>query len=568
MSNDMDLLSELPLLERLPTPDRLRAAKKRRTQQLKKWAQYEKEMQNKKRKTDKKKNGGNHQRISFAPNVTLLEASSRNDIEEVNLLLKNNVNPDLCNEDGLTALHQSCIDNFEEMVKLLLDHGTNVDAKDNELWTPLHAAATCRHTNLVKILIERGADLLAVNADGNMPYDQCDDDRTLELIETAMVNQGITQEKVDQTRTAVERQMIEDIKEGIQDGTDLDARDAQGATLLHIVAANGYCTVAELLLEHGAKVNIKDHDGWEPLHAAACWGQMQIAELLTAHGASLGAKTHSKETPIDLCDDEEFKVLLRQLKHKHDSILKSQSKNKSSLCRRTSSAGSRGTVVRRASVSDRNNLYRKECEQEAIIWQQVGQKEMEREIASSDGEDMESSKDQENLTPNLSSEPPKSLTEEVESADKSADIGGRSSPPVPTPASQRSSANTESTGTSPGAGRVNGQVLLGDRRPASSPQPSRDRTCQTLSELKRQRAAAKLKKQMSQEAPLANGLGSIWESDQLQAKSGPLGSRTSPVSSNGNSLYCYQPSGDPPLLRLKAPLEEPDAKGQGCCRIV
>ncbi|XP_038659523.1 protein phosphatase 1 regulatory inhibitor subunit 16B [Scyliorhinus canicula] len=564
MSNDMDLLSELPLLERLPTPDRLRAAKKRRTQQLKKWAQYEKEMQNKKRKTDKKKNTGNHQRISFAPNVVLLEASSRNDMEEVNLFLKNNVNPDLCNEDGLTALHQSCIDNFEEMVKLLLDHGTNVDAKDNELWTPLHAAATCRHTNLVKILIERGADLLAVNADGNMPYDLCDDDRTLELIETAMVNQGITQEKVDQTRTAVERQMIIDIREGIQDGTDLDARDAQGGTLLHIVAANGYCTVAELLLEHGAKVNIKDHDGWEPLHAAACWGQMQIAELLTAHGASLGAKTHLKETPIDLCDDEEFKVLLRQLKHKHDSILKSQSKNKSSLCRRTSSAGSRGTVVRRASVSDRNNLYRKECEQEAIIWQQMEQKEMERELASSDGEDKESSKDQENLTPNLSSSPPKSLTEEVESTEKSADIGGKSSPPVPAPASQLSSANTESTGTSPGAERANGQVLPGDRRPASSPQPSRDRTCQTLSELKRQRAAAKLKKQMSQEAPLANGLGSIWESDQLQAKSGPLGSRTS----NGNSLYCYQPSGDPPLLRLKAPLEEPDAKGQGCCRIV
>ncbi|XP_078092289.1 protein phosphatase 1 regulatory inhibitor subunit 16B [Mustelus asterias] len=568
MSKDMDLLSELPFLERLPTPDRLRAAKKRRAQQLKKWAQYEKEMQNKKRKTDKKKSPGNQRHISFAPNVTLLEASSRNDVEEVRLFLKNNVNPDLCNEDGLTALHQSCIDNFEEMVRLLLDHGTNVDAKDNELWTPLHAAATCRHTNLVKILIERGADLLAVNADGNMPYDLCDDDRTLELIETAMVNQGITQEKIDQTRTAVERQMIIDIREGIEAGTDLDTRDPQGATLLHVVAANGYCTVAELLLEHGAKVNIKDHDGWEPLHAAACWGQMQIAELLTAHGANLSAKTNLKETPIDLCDDEEFKVLLRQLKHKHDSILKSQSKNKSSLCRRTSSAGSRGTVVRRASVSDRNNLYRKECEQEAIIWQQMGRKEMEKEIASSDGEDKESSKDQENLTPNLPSETQENMTEEPELTAEAADVGGKSSPLVSTPTSQRSSASTESARTSPAAERANGQALLNEGRPAPSPQPNRDRNCQTLSELKRQRAAAKLKKQVSQDAALANGLGSIWEGDQLRPKGDLVGSRTSEVSSNGNSLCHYQPSGDPPLLRLKAPLEESEAKGQGCCRIV
>uniref|UniRef100_UPI00398F8957 protein phosphatase 1 regulatory inhibitor subunit 16B-like n=1 Tax=Pristiophorus japonicus TaxID=55135 RepID=UPI00398F8957 len=563
MSSHMDLLTELPFLERLPTPDRLRVARKRRAQQLKKWAQYEKEMQHKKRKTDKKKSTGHHRQVSFAPNVTLLEASSRNDIEEVSLLLKKNLNPDLCNEDGLTALHQSCIDNFEEMVRVLLDHGTNVDATDNELWTPLHAAATCRHTNLVKILIERGADLLAVNADGNMPYDLCDDDRTLELIELAMVNQGITQEKVDQTRIATEQQMIVDIGEAIQAGADLNARDAQGATLLHVVAANGYCTVAELLLEHGAKVNMKDHDGWEPLHAAACWGQMQIAELLTAHGASLNAKTHLKETPIDLCDDEEFKVLLRQLKHKHESILKSQGKHKSSLSRRTSSAGSRGTVVRRASVTDRNNLYRKECEQEAIIWQQMGRKE----ILSSDGEDKESSKDQENVTPNLSSISQKSVTEQVESTERSADTGEKS-PPVSTPASQQSSSNTDPSRTSSTTERANGQVILDDREPAPSPQLGRDGTCQTLSELKRQRAAAKLKKQMSQEASPANGLGSISESGQPQPKSSPVGSRTSVASSNGNSLYHSQFSGDPPLLRLKAPLEEPGTKGQGCCRIV
>ncbi|PKU33374.1 protein phosphatase 1 regulatory inhibitor subunit 16b isoform x2 [Limosa lapponica baueri] len=70
-------------------------------------------------------------------------------------LLKSNISPDLCNEDGLTALHQCCIDNYEEIVKLLLNHGANVNAKDNELWTPLHAAATCGHINLVKILIQQ-----------------------------------------------------------------------------------------------------------------------------------------------------------------------------------------------------------------------------------------------------------------------------------------------------------------------------------------------------------------------------------------------------------------------------
>lgn len=35
-----------------------------------------------------------------------------------------------------------------------------------------------------------GADLLAVNADGNMPYDLCEDEATLELLEIVMAQQG------------------------------------------------------------------------------------------------------------------------------------------------------------------------------------------------------------------------------------------------------------------------------------------------------------------------------------------------------------------------------------------
>lgn len=101
----------------------------------------------------------------------------------VRRLLKKGVNPDSTNEDGLTALHQCCIDDNEEMMKLLIEFGANVNAEDSEKWTPLHAAATCGHLHLVKNLIARGANLLAVNADGNMPYDICEDEKTLDCIE-------------------------------------------------------------------------------------------------------------------------------------------------------------------------------------------------------------------------------------------------------------------------------------------------------------------------------------------------------------------------------------------------
>ncbi|XP_029392018.1 protein phosphatase 1 regulatory inhibitor subunit 16B isoform X2 [Mus pahari] len=346
MASHVDLLTELQLLEKVPTLERLRAAQKRRAQQLKKWAQYEQDLLHRKRKHERKRStGGRRKKVSFEASVALLEASLRNDAEEVRYFLKNKVSPDLCNEDGLTALHQCCIDNFEEIVKLLLSHGANVNAKDNELWTPLHAAATCGHINLVKILVQYGADLLAVNSDGNMPYDLCEDEPTLDVIETCMAYQGITQEKINEMRAAPEQKMISDIHCMIAAGQDLDWIDGQGATLLHIAGANGYLRAAELLLDHGVRVDVKDWDGWEPLHAAAFWGQMPMAELLVSHGASLSARTSMDEMPIDLCEEEEFKVLLLELKHKHDVIMKSQLRHKSSLSRRTSSAGSRGWCV-------------------------------------------------------------------------------------------------------------------------------------------------------------------------------------------------------------------------------
>ncbi|KAK6471714.1 protein phosphatase 1 regulatory inhibitor subunit 16B-like [Huso huso] len=539
MANHLDLLSELQYLEKAPSLERLRTAQKRRNQQLKKWAQYEKEMQSKKRKADRKRNAPQlpRKRVSFTASVALLEASTRSDAEEVRYLLRNNVDPNLCNDDGLTALHQCCIDNYEEIAKILLNRGANVNARDNELWTPLHAAATCGHASLVKVLIQQGADLLAVNSDGNMPYDLCEDDPTLDIIEMAMANRGITQEMINEMRVAVEKRMISDIQELLQSRQDLSKTDEQGVTLLHIAAANGYIQAAELLLEQGARVDIRDIDGWLPLHAAACWGQIQVAELLVSHGASLNAKTYLDETPIDLCEDEEFKAMLLDLKHKHDIIMKSQLTHKTSLCRRTSSTGSRGKVVRRASVSDRNNRYRKEYETEAIVWL-GGKKPEERE-----GDERERESNQENTVPKAT--PEKSRSSKPAKEQK------------PAGSTQNGKISLSSTATPP---PCNGDA---PRSPPTPETPSSltdpwaaysERGHQTLAELKRQRAATKLLSH-----PLLNG--------HLANGTGPAESRLPLVSSNGSSVYYTVTSGDPPLLRLKQPVEEINEKAQGCCTI-
>lgn len=53
---------------------------------------------------------------------------------------------------------------------------------------------------------------MAVNADGNMPYDICEDEATLDFIESEMAKRGITQEMIDDTRAITENLMLNDLK--------------------------------------------------------------------------------------------------------------------------------------------------------------------------------------------------------------------------------------------------------------------------------------------------------------------------------------------------------------------
>ncbi|XP_020713231.1 protein phosphatase 1 regulatory subunit 16A isoform X2 [Ceratitis capitata] len=375
-----DLVAEMQTVENLPTHERLQLARLRRTQQLKVARQKEKEwlkLQRAKGNTTSALSGSHtthhfrsnsssaSRHISFESSVVLLEAASRNDMHEVAELLERGITPDAANEDGLTALHQCCIDNNVEMLSLLLNYGANVDAQDSDKWTPLHAAATCGHLELVRILIDRGANLLAVNTDGNMPYDLCDDENTLDYIEAEMSKRGVTQELIDETRSSTERQMLKDLMEVARTGGDLEEPDYQGATPLHIAAANGYVRVVEFLLEMHVNVDAVDKDMWSPVHAAACWGHLEVLEMLAQCGADLNAKNKDDETPSDICEDPEIRERIEQLKTEQESKRLAEAQRR--RVRRSQSNNTRAQSVRRTSLRDKTLTTKKDAVEEARL---------------------------------------------------------------------------------------------------------------------------------------------------------------------------------------------------------
>lgn len=72
--------------------------------------------------------------------------------------------------------------------------------------------------------------MLAVNADGNMPYDICEDEQTLDYIESEMAKRGVTQELIDTTRAKTENRMLADLRMLAEQGYELNFKDEQGAT--------------------------------------------------------------------------------------------------------------------------------------------------------------------------------------------------------------------------------------------------------------------------------------------------------------------------------------------------
>ncbi|ENN73128.1 hypothetical protein YQE_10269, partial [Dendroctonus ponderosae] len=240
-------------------------------------------------------------RVKFSSGCVFLAACAAGDKEEVLKLLEKGADINTANVDGLTALHQACIDDNLDMVEFLVEQGADVNRGDNEGWTPLHATASCGFKYIAKYLIEKGADVAAVNNDGELALDIAECQRMTDLLRDEIRKRGIGFEAsidCDAARNDEEIAMLRDAKEWLATKSSLvnEPHPKTGASALHVAAAKGYVNVMQVLLQCGADIDAQDTDGWSPIHAAAHWGQEEACRLLVEHLADLDAKNYVVRT--------------------------------------------------------------------------------------------------------------------------------------------------------------------------------------------------------------------------------------------------------------------------------
>ncbi len=112
------------------------------------------------------------------------------------------------------------------------------------------------------------------------------------------------------------------VKVLLEKGADIEAKNVDGDTSLIWASYRGCSEAVKLLLEKGADIEAKDEDGQTSLMWASRRGHSEVVELLLEKGADIEAKDNRGKTALDLVENDKVKKMLEDARNKNSFLYK------------------------------------------------------------------------------------------------------------------------------------------------------------------------------------------------------------------------------------------------------
>lgn len=242
--------------------------------------------------------------IGYTP---LGEAVAQGSLEIVQDLLEAGANPDCGSES--TPLYTAAVQGYTEIAAVLIQAVADVNlSSDGE--TPLMGAAAEGNMNIVQLLIKAGADANAKTQDGKSALTRAAENgwqavfNYLAPLSTEKLRKAAQKqlEKGIQYRqrkdnalvnefvfSAIEGR-ISDVQKALEQGIDVDARNANGSNALYAAGYWGQAEIVQVLVAAEANLEIQDEQsGWTPLMGAVRMNQQVTVKTLLEAGANPNA---------------------------------------------------------------------------------------------------------------------------------------------------------------------------------------------------------------------------------------------------------------------------------------
>ena len=257
--------------------------------------------------------------LHAAPTAPIADAAMAKDTAAVRKLLKEGVDVNASQGDGMTALHWAALNGDAELASMLMYAGANVGAKTRiGGYTPLHLAAQVGNASVIAPLIAAGAPVSAVTTTGATALMQASHAGSTDAVRMLLENgadPNVKELANGQTALmfAAAADRVDVVKLLLSRGADVAitsrVEDFSALTMTNDADQNGVPRPAPARpagpdvpgVTRGFNYNelIGKHGGLAALHFAARQGAMQTIDALIKGGAQVNQRgAGDKTTPV------------------------------------------------------------------------------------------------------------------------------------------------------------------------------------------------------------------------------------------------------------------------------